>query len=139
MTAAVPAGSAWTWAAGTSALVDPVTGHAPNPATGFCADVPGPVPPAGLATVVAASVSADGLTCTMVFDRPLTLVGSPPYEMDGSVELGGLAPADVAQPNAKTLAFAMGSAVDAGLPWEIHVQPPWLATPIATPQAGTLA
>jgi hypothetical protein len=139
MTAAVPAGSAWTWAAGAAALVDAVTGHAPNPATGFCADIPGPVPPAGLATVVAASVSADGLTCTFVFDRPLTLIGSPPYEMDGAIELAGLSPIDVAQENPKTLAFAMGSPVDASLPWEIHSQPPWLATPVATPQAGTLA
>jgi hypothetical protein len=90
------------------------------------------------AVVVGATVAPDGLSCTLVFDRPLTLVGSPPYEMDGSVEFGGAAPSGVTLADPQTLVFTMEGAVDPGLPWEIHSQPPWLATPVMSPQDGKL-
>jgi hypothetical protein len=135
---AVPAGAAWSFGAGASSLIDPVSNHAPNPASGTCADVPGPYPPPGAARVVAVSVGADGQTVTMVLDRPLAMAGPPPYEMDGSVEIAGMSPAGVTLDAPQVLAFDMGSPVEGGLPWEIHSQPPWLATPIAAPQGGTL-
>jgi hypothetical protein len=98
---------------------------------------PAPPRPAG-AVVVAATVSGDRLACTLVFDRPLTLAGEPPYVMDGEFEFGGYMPSGVAQAGPRTLAFTLDLPADPAGVWEIHRQAPWLATPVTTPQAGRL-
>ena len=73
-----------------------------------------------------------------VFDRPLTLTGGPPYAMDGEFEFGGYMPSGVTQAGPRTLAFTLDAPADPTGVWAIHGQPPWLATPVTTPQEGRL-
>jgi hypothetical protein len=77
MSGAVPAGAAWAWGSGASALIDPVSNHAPNPAAGFCADTPGPYPPPAAPTLVAAEFGPDGDAAyvRLAFDRPISIAG----------------------------------------------------------------
>jgi hypothetical protein len=87
MSAAVPAGSAWTWGAGGAgpcSLVDPVTNHAPNPASGSCADSPGPYPPPGPLVLVAAELGADPFgeyLVTLTFDRAIDVAALDPSQV----------------------------------------------------------
>jgi hypothetical protein len=91
--------------------------------------------------VVSATIGPDGVSVTLVFDRPLTLVGPIPYEMDGSVvfgESGGATAVGVTQGPANTLAFDLEGTVGAGQAWSILAQPGWMGTPVEAPQSGDL-
>ena len=135
-TTGVPRGAAWTWGAAPPAdcgLVDPVSGHAPNPASGFCADEPGPAVPPLLAVVVGSSAS--GFVCTLVFDQPVELNGNA---MDGAILFNGAPPASVASLSANTLQFNASTYLNTNDPWEIVAQPGYLNTPLAVPQSGYL-
>jgi hypothetical protein len=95
-------------------------------------------PSAAAAVVVSATVGPDGVSVTLVFDRPLALTGPVPYEMDGSVTFGAAFTAGVNPVPPQTLTFDLEGTVEPGQPWAITAQPAWLATPVMVPQNGTL-
>ncbi|MDB5320776.1 MAG: hypothetical protein JWN40_2407 [Phycisphaerales bacterium] len=131
MSGAVPLGAAWQWGTSASDLYDPVTFHAPNAASGNCADVPGPYTPPAAVT----GTSISGNTCTLVFDRPIILSGAP---LDDAMTFNGYAPNGVTSAGPNTLDLDCPVALNPGDPWAITRQPPWITTPIAWPQGGTL-
>lgn len=75
MSGPVPQGAAWTWGPGASSLIDPLSNHAPNPASGFCADTPGPYGPPAPLTLVFASFDAITAILRLGFDRPIDIGG----------------------------------------------------------------
>jgi hypothetical protein len=99
---------------------------------------PAPPPPPGPAVVLSATVGPDGVSVTLVFDRPLVLVGPLPYEMDGSVQFGGAFTAGVNHGPADTLMFDLEGTVEPGQAWSILFQPAWVGTAVEAPQGGTL-
>jgi hypothetical protein len=106
-----------------------------------------PKPPASPssppANVLSATLDEVGEIVTMVFDRPLTLVGSWPYGPldDGSVQFNDSNPVSVDQPGGApdTLQFVAAQILSPGAQWNLNAQPQWLTTPVALPQTGTLA
>src|SRR5688572_1984280 len=67
---------------------------------------PAPTPPPQPAAVTSAALDPEGLLVTLVFDRPLVLVGSPPYgPLDGSIQFNDQTPISVEHPAPDTLTF----------------------------------
>jgi hypothetical protein len=135
LSGAVPQGSAWSWGSGGAGpcnLFDPVSGHAPNPGAGDCADVPGPyTPPPPPATVIAAI--PDGAVAHLTFDQPIILTGAAP---DDAITFDGQAASAVFSESATTLQFALPNYVTPGSVWAIARQPDWIVPAIANPAGG---
>jgi hypothetical protein len=70
---AIPQGASWAWGADATQLIDPVSGHGPNVASGFCADVPGPhtVPHVTIETVETLGDVGDAVR--IIFSGPVQL------------------------------------------------------------------
>lgn len=132
MDGAVPQGAAWTWGSDACDLIDPITSHAPNPGTGFCADVPGPYVPPTPANVIATTLEGEGLVVSFEFDRAITLQGSPPFTMDDAIQVNDANPIDAYQPAANGIALVFAAEVSPGSGWNINRTPAWCATPLAT-------
>jgi hypothetical protein len=97
-----------------------------------------PPPPAGPAVVIAALVPGGiGMVVTLQFDRPLSLIGSPPYTTEGAITVDGNNPllVDVWAPD--TLAMEMPTEVSSGGVWNINATPAWCETELAV-SGGTL-
>jgi hypothetical protein len=139
MSGAVPAGAAWSWGAEgaeASSLIDPISNHGPNAASGTCADVPGPYVPPASAAVVSASIDGERLVVTLSFDRPLALLIDPPEPVDDAIQFGAETPAAITLAGAAALAFTLGAPLGEGAGWAVNRQPDWLATPLLVPQSG---
>jgi len=133
MSDAVPQGATWQWLAGGSQLYDPITGNALNAAMGSCADVPGPyTPPPPPVTANVVAQSASGATCTLTFDQPIVLSGSP---IDDAIVFDGAAATGVVNVDASTLGFDVPFAGE-GSTWGIVRQPGWITTLLTVPQGG---
>lgn len=131
----VSKGAAWRWAGAPCDLFDPITGNYPNAASGSCADFPGPyVPPPAPAVVVA--LSGSGMSCSMQFDQPVTVLGSVP---DDSILFEGVAPLAAGNQGPDVIAFQLAAPISPGSTWEINAQPGYISTPIAVPQSGMFA
>jgi len=138
MSGAIPRDSAWTWGTGTSQLVDAVTGHAPNPASGNTDDIPGPYTPPPPANVVSTSYGNTGTAgwVDLTFDQPTIYNGAAP---DSSIIfLGTYTATTVTQLSLNTLRFDIPIAPGTGGAWAINNQPGWIDTPVVVPQSGTL-
>lgn len=135
MSDAVPQGADWRWLDGPSMLIDPVSGHGPNAASGVCADVAGPYTPPPPAVVI--NAGALGNACTLEFDRPVMLSASPPPPPDDAMLFDGQAALAVSSVNFTTLRFDLGTFVSPGGAWEIVRQPDWVRSALAVPQSGT--
>jgi hypothetical protein len=135
---AAPQGAAWNWGAsaggaGSGNLVDPITNHPVNPASGDCADVPGPYVPPTPAAVLHAQ--PDGSQCVLEFDRAVVLK-YPPVAVDESILFDGAPPTDVNNLSATVLRFSLASSVSPGSTWAIQWQPPYCASILASPTDG---
>lgn len=133
MSGPVPAGAAWSWATGGAGIVDQITGHQLNAASGSCADVPGPYAP--LPGVVVIAVAASGDTVTLGFDRPVELTGDPP---DDAITFGGQVANSVINVDGTTLSFVLPALITPGDEWIISRQPTWIVNPVGVPQSGGL-
>jgi hypothetical protein len=129
----VPRGAAWSWAAGGTGIVDPVTGHAPNAAAGDCADVPGPYTPPPPAVLT--SAFATGNEAHLYFEQYLVFGGTP--VPDGAFTFDGFTPSSVSRPNPYELAFTCPNWLTMESTWAVNVQPAWLATALEVPQSRT--
>jgi hypothetical protein len=98
-----------------------------------------PPPPPVPAVVVDAFLSEGGSTCTLVFDKPVTLA-EPPFDFgDGAVQFNDQNPSGGgAGTDGVSVVFAVDPPVGPGSAWNVNGQPTWLTTPVAVPQNGTI-
>jgi hypothetical protein len=137
MSGAIPRDAAWVWGTGPCQLTDPVSGHAPNWASGNCADIPGPYTPPPPANVVGTSYGTSGTAgwAELTFDRAVILSGGPP---DSTILFAGVYAATAASAvSLVTLRFELPMAMSPGGAWAIGGQPSWIDSPLTWPAAGT--
>ena len=99
-----------------------------------------PTPPPAPAVVTSAFISGGYMVCNLVFDRPIALAGSPPYDFsDGAIQFNDQNPVSVTilgGAGGTTLACTVSGGVGPGGSWNVNAQPTWLATTVAVPQGG---
>jgi hypothetical protein len=89
--------------------------------------------------VTSASLDGTGLICTLIFDRPITLAGDPPWgPLDGSIQFNDQTPVSVEHNSPDTLAFFMTDPISGGSSWNVNAQPAWVLSPLLIPQNGML-
>ncbi len=130
---AVPAHSRWRWTGGYSSLYDPITGNYPNAGAGDCADFPGPYTPPPPPSVISTNFS--GSSCTLTFDRAVTLVEGTPTP-DDAMLFDGTVATYAYQADARTLSFGLTVSLNPGSTWQITRQPGWVITQVAWPESG---
>ncbi len=133
MDGAVPHGAPWRWTGSNATLHDPTTGYGPNAGAGACFDFPGPYVPPPPPSVISTNYS--GSSCTLTFDRDVTLVEGTPTP-DDAILFDGTVATYAYQADARTLSFGLTVSLNPGSTWQITRQPGWVITQVVWPESG---
>jgi hypothetical protein len=72
-----------------------------------------------------------GMVVTLQFDRPLVLIGPPPYPLTGEIQVNDANPINVDLWAADLLAMEFDVEMSPGATWTVNATPAWCATELA--------